>query len=72
MLNVSPAVNQNVEYEEHNVRLGTGILDGIETRVTSLIKRDQFTIDGGPQWQSFLEGGADLRKPVGKVLPVFR
>src|ERR1035441_3602575 len=50
MLNVFPAVHENIENEEHYVRLGTCILNGIKPRVTAPIECDQFTVNGGPQW----------------------
>ena len=72
MLNISPAVHENFEDKKHHLRLCTGILNGIKARVTALIECDQFPVNGGSQWQSFLESSADLRKLPGEVFPVSR
>ena len=68
MLNVVPAVGENVENEEHDVRLRIGIPNGIEARFTALAKCNQFSVHGSHR-KCLCEGGKHLREFLGEVLP---
>jgi hypothetical protein len=69
---VSPAVHENIEDEEHDVRVVTGILYRNETQMPRFIEGDQFSINGRSHRKSFHESSNDLRELLGEVLSVSR
>jgi len=64
--------HENIEDEEHDVRVGTCILYRIETQMPHFIEGDQFSINGRSHRKSLRESSNDLRELLGEVLSVSR